>query len=72
MRGSGRLELAEPPSEVVNGVVRGMVGNKRVCAKGSHEAFQGGDVSSSGQKYQTSMEKLAVQFLGFLKVMCGM
>ena len=72
MRGSGRLELAEPPSEVINGVVRGMVGNKRVHAKGSHEAFLGSEISSSSQKYQAGMEKLTIQFLGFLKVMCGM
>lgn len=71
MGGAGRIKRMEPPSKVVSGVSRGVVGKKGVCAEGSHEAFQTGEVSSPGREHQASVEKLAVQLLGLLEVMSG-
>ena len=49
-------------------MVRGVVGDEGVGAKGGQEAFQTGEVRAPCRKHQARMEKLAIKLLGFIKI----
>ena len=49
-------------------MVRGVVGNKGIGAKGGHEAFQTGEVCAPRRKHQARMEKLAIKLLSFIHI----
>ena len=48
-----------------------MVRNKRVFAEGSHEFFQGGEVSTAGWKHEAGMQQFSVELLGLFQVVGG-
>jgi hypothetical protein len=47
---------------------RSVVGYEGVGAKGSHEAFQTGEVSAPCREHQARVKELAIKLLGFFQI----